>query len=80
VPERGPTPDIRVEDDEEAGVSVTGDLPTSAGGTSGVEPQAPGQSLGQVPEHNDDDRDEAGDRDAAGPGTHRDQRGAPRPA
>jgi hypothetical protein len=51
-----------------------GDLPTSAGGTSGIEPRGPGQSLGQMPEHDDDDRDEAGDANAAGPGTHRDGR------
>ncbi|MFN8517819.1 MAG: hypothetical protein U0667_00200 [Chloroflexota bacterium] len=37
---------------------------------SGIEPQVPGQSLGQVPEHDDDDRDEAGDANAGGPGTH----------
>jgi hypothetical protein len=47
-----------------------GGLPTSAGGRTGVEPSEPGQSLGQVPEHDDDDRDEAGDAHAAGPGTH----------
>ncbi|MBX3028539.1 MAG: hypothetical protein KF809_00130 [Chloroflexi bacterium] len=46
------------------------DLPTSAGGTTDIEPQVPGQSLGQTPEHDDDDRDEAGDPHAAGPGTH----------
>jgi hypothetical protein len=46
-------------------------LPTSAGGTTGREPATPGQSLGQVPEHDDDDRDEAGDPNAAGPGTHK---------
>jgi hypothetical protein len=45
-------------------------LPTSAGGRTGVEPSEPGQSVGRVPEHDDDDRDEAGDAYAAGPGTH----------
>jgi hypothetical protein len=45
-------------------------LPTSAGGTTGIEPEEPGQSLGRVPERDDDDRDEAGDAHAAGPGTH----------
>ena len=66
--------------DDSQGGSAARDLPTSAGGTSGVEPEAPGQSLGQVPEHDDDDRDEAGDANAGGPGTHRDDRGEPRPA
>jgi hypothetical protein len=39
-----------------------------------VEPEEPGQSIGQVPDRDDDDRDEAGDPNAAGPGTHDRQR------
>ncbi len=46
------------------------DLPTAYGGVTDIEPETPGQSIGQAPEHDDDDRDEAGDPDAAGPGTH----------
>lgn len=58
--------------EEVPGVRTSGGqrLPTSAGGTSGIDPERPGQSLGQVPDRDDDDRDEAGDPDAAGPGTH----------
>ena len=37
-------------------------LPTAYGGTTGIEPQEPGQSLGQVPDLDDADVDEAGDR------------------
>jgi hypothetical protein len=43
-----------------------GQLPTSAGGTTDIEPVEPGQSIGQVPDLDDADVDEAGDR--AGPG------------
>lgn len=66
VRERQPTTDAH----EPSKGSSPGDLPTTAGGVSGIEPQVPGQSLGQVPEHDDDDRDEAGDANAGGPGTH----------
>jgi hypothetical protein len=41
-------------------------LPTSAGGTTDIEPVEPGQSIGRVPDLDDADVDEAGDR--AGPG------------
>jgi hypothetical protein len=44
--------------------------PTTAGGRTHAESAEPGQSLGRVPEHDDDDRDEAGDPRAGGPGTH----------
>ena len=37
-------------------------LPTAYGGTTGIEPREPGQSLGQVPDPDDADVDEAGDR------------------
>lgn len=37
-------------------------LPTAYGGVTGLEPQEPGQSLGQVPDPDDADVDEAGDR------------------
>lgn len=76
MPERDATPDLR--DDPEVGDPAQGPdgqrLPTSAGGTTGVEPEEPGQSIGQVPDRDDDDRDEAGDPNAAGPGTHDRQR------
>lgn len=68
-------------DTDEAGIEEvpgrprTGGLPSSAGGRTDAEPWQPGQSLGREPEHDDDDRDEAGDVHAAGPGTH----DAPRP-
>jgi hypothetical protein len=39
----------------------TDELPTAYGGTTGVEPQEPGQSLGRVPDPDDADVDEAGD-------------------
>jgi|GEM_PF-4784056 len=38
------------------------ELPTAYGGHSHVEPQEPGQSLGQQPDADDADVDEAGDR------------------
>ncbi len=38
------------------------ELPTAYGGQSHVEPQEPGQSLGQVPDPDDARVDEAGDR------------------
>ena len=41
--------------------------PTSAGGTTGAHVREPGQSLGQVPDPDDDDRDEAGDPNAGRP-------------
>jgi hypothetical protein len=52
------------------------ELPTSYGGRTGLEPREPGQSIGQVPDPDDEDVDEAGDpvhrqaddrRAAAGP-------------
>ncbi len=41
------------------------ELPTAFGGTNPVEPDEPGQSLGQVPDPADASVDEAGDRPAA---------------
>jgi hypothetical protein len=37
-------------------------LPTAYGGTTDIEPTEPGQSLGRVPDPDDADVDEAGDR------------------
>ena len=37
------------------------ELPTSYGGRTDIEPREPGQSIGQVPDPDDADVDEAGD-------------------
>ena len=38
------------------------ELPTAYGGRTDIEPREPGQSLGRVPDPDDQDVDEAGDR------------------
>ena len=45
----------------------TEELPTAYGGRMDIEPREPGQSLGQAPDPDDADGDQAGDRpDASG--------------
>jgi hypothetical protein len=52
----------------------TDELPTAYGGRTDLEPQEPGQSLGQVPDPDDADVDEAGDRPGASGSTDRSPR------